>query len=105
MHKAKLPKRVQKWANENQRKILSIVMEPNKIKVINGVNKYPAYPFSFTCYLAPGWCCMADSSHVITAESEMLFLAEARNFLIDCECDDCRQIIELHKSSAGASKS
>jgi hypothetical protein len=104
MYKAKLPKRVQKWANENQDKILSIVMEPNKIKVINGVNKYPVYAFSFTCHLAAGWCCMADGSHVITAESEMLFLAEARNFLTACECDDCRQIIELQKRCAGGRK-
>lgn len=104
MFKRELPKRVQQWADENQEKILSLVLEPIPAKSINSVHQY-VYGHKIVCQLAPGWCRMADGSHVIKAETEMFFLAEARNFIIACDCDDCRQIIELQNRCAGASKS
>lgn len=104
MFKKELPKRVQQWAEDNQEKILSILLEPVPAKNINGVYQYPVYGNAIVCQLAPGWCRMADGSHVIKAETEMFFLAEARNFIVPCDCDSCTKFIGLQKRCAGTGK-
>lgn len=102
MFKKELPKRVQQWVKENKEKILSVELVP--IKSINGVYPYPVYGEAIRCELAPGWCRLSDGSHIIKAESEMLFLAEVRNFIVPCECDSCQRFIGLQKRCAGQRK-